>query len=145
MTGVIITGHGTFGSGVESNVRFLVGDQEGIRSVDFMMGEGTQQLSEKLEAALTELKDLPQILIFTDIVSGSPFQQAVMLTHNRPNVRVIYGTNTPMVIELCMRNFTGSEPGDLDQLVQELVKIGREQIDAYGERSNESDVPDEGI
>lgn len=145
MTGIIITGHGTFASGIESNVRLLAGEREEIKVVDFLAGDSTDKLEQELQAALAEVKALPQCLIFCDILSGSPFQKAVMLTHTEPGIRVLYGTNTAMVIELCMRNMAGGADMAIDELAAELIQIGKDQIGTFCSDFAEDSIPEDGI
>ena len=145
MVGIIITGHGSFASGLESNVRLLAGRREEIKYIDFQAEDSTELLEQRLSMALEELSKLPQKLIFCDILSGTPFQKAVTLTHEEPGIRVIYGTNTAMVIELCMRNMAGTEVGNLDELVTELIQIGKDQIGTFKQIFEEESEVEDGI
>ena len=73
MIGLIVTGHANFGSGMTSSVNLIAGEQEAYRYVDFLPTYGTEELTEEIAKAMDELKDCEGIIIFTDLMGGSPF------------------------------------------------------------------------
>ena len=79
MAGIIVTGHGTFGSGISSGVKLIAGQQENYEFVDFLPEDSLDALSEKLEAAVKQLESSGSILILTDIAGGSPFNVSCKL------------------------------------------------------------------
>ena len=52
MTGLIITGHGQFASGLVSAVELLIGHQELLAAVDFKSGQSWDTLMEHLKDAV---------------------------------------------------------------------------------------------
>ena len=76
MIGLIVTGHANFGSGMTSSVNLIAGEQEAYRYVDFLPTYGTEELTEEIAKAMDELKDCEGIIIFTDLMGGSPFNVA---------------------------------------------------------------------
>ena len=98
MTGIIFTGHGTYGSGLLNAVSLLAGKTPFFISVDFS-GENANFFKEELHNAVMELikMECEQILILCDLLGGTPFNTAVTLYHDTDNVIIIYGTNVPFV------------------------------------------------
>lgn len=145
MTGIIITGHGTFATGISSALELLTGHQDFLAAVDFKQDHSEEQLQENLKAALEAFSGCEQILVLCDILGGSPFKNAVTLSFEDDRVRVLYGVNLGMAVELAMRCMMG-QTADIDALADELTGIGRSQIGKYVFTAPaDSEEPEEGI
>lgn len=125
MIGLVVTGHANFGSGMTSSVNLIAGEQEAYQYVDFLPTYSTEDLAAELNKALDALKDCEGVIIFTDLMGGTPFNTAAQLGRARENVRILAGTNLPMLVEVVMsRKFMD----DLDGLVDSLLQTGKEQV-----------------
>ena len=125
MIGLVVTGHANFGSGMTSSVNLIAGEQEAYQHVDFLPTYSTEDLAAELNKALDALKDCEGVIIFTDLMGGTPFNTAAQLGRDRENVRILAGTNLPMLVEVVMsRKFMD----DLDGLVDSLLQTGKEQV-----------------
>ncbi len=130
MIGIIVTGHGNFASGLTSSVKLIAGMPENYEAVDFVQEHSVADLEANLVEAIDKLKDCEDgILIFTDLVGGSPFKTAVELSLKREEkIAVLSGTNLGMLMEISLsRSFIE----DVDQLAQNAVNIGKEQVIRY--------------
>ena len=127
MNGLIITGHGSFASGLQTSVKLIAGEQLNIEYVDFMESDSTADLEKKLNGALTRLEDLEGVLFLCDLVGGSPFKTAVTLSVQRPDAAVIGGANLAMIIETAIMkdNLT------IEELKTMAVNSGKEGIKAF--------------
>ena len=142
MIGLIVTGHANFGSGMTSSVNLIAGEQEAYRYVDFLPTYGTEELTEEIAKAMDELKDCEGIIIFTDLMGGSPFNVAASLVHGKENVRIVAGTNLPMLVEIVMsRKFMD----DLDGLVESVLETGKEQVTKYEFKQVVQEESEDGI
>ena len=142
MIGLIVTGHANFGSGMTSSVNLIAGEQEAYRYVDFLPTYGTEELTEEIAKAMDELKDCEGIIIFTDLMGGSPFNVAASLGHGKGNVRIVAGTNLPMLVEIVMsRKFMD----DLDGLVESVLETGKEQVTKYEFKQVVQEESEDGI
>lgn len=128
MIGIIVTGHGEFASGITNAVKLLTGDQDNIIAVNFMPQESESDLQEHLKEALNKLEKYEQIFILCDILGGSPFKNAFTLFYGKENIRILYGVNLCMAVELSIRAVSETEPVDMDAVSEELIEIGRQQI-----------------
>ena len=137
MIGLIVTGHANFGSGMTSSVNLIAGEQEAYRYVDFLPTYGTEELTEEIAKAMDELKDCEGIIIFTDLMGGSPFNVAASLGHGKENVRIVAGTNLPMLVEIVM--------DDLDGLVESVLETGKEQVTKYEFKQVVQEESEDGI
>ena len=142
MIGLIVTGHANFGSGMTSSVNLIAGEQEAYRYVDFLPTYGTEELTEEIAKAMDELKDCEGIIIFTDLMGGSPFNVAASLGHGKENVRIVAGANLPMLVEIVMsRKFMD----DLDGLVESVLETGKEQVTKYEFKQVVQEESEDGI
>lgn len=121
MTGIIFTGHGSYGSGLLSAVSLLAGESPFYIAVDFS-GEDAETYRETLQSAALTLSEMgcEQILILCDLLGGTPFQTAVTQFHHSDSVMMIYGVNLPFAVQLCLSlEESPITPPDLLALVEE--------------------------
>lgn len=142
MIGLIVTGHGHFGTGLSSALSLIAGEQENYKAVDFVQEWGVDELRDALNKAMEELKDCEGILVLSDLPGGSPFKTAVEVGFPKGNVQVIAGTNLPMLVEVSMaRKFMD----DLDSLVSMALNTGKEQVVRFEVKAVEQETPEDGI
>lgn len=142
MIGLIVTGHANFGTGITSSVDLIAGEQEAYRAVDFLPAYSTEDLAAEMEKALDELKECEGIIIFTDLMGGSPFNVSAQIARGKDNIRIVAGTNLPMLVEIVMsRKFMD----DLDGLVESVLETGKEQVVKYEFKQVVQEESDDGI
>ena len=141
MIGIILTGHNHFASGVGSSIEMVGGHQDYFEKVDFPDGYSEEQLIEELQKAIDRLAECQQIVIFCDLMGGSPFRQSATLSVANPRLRVVYGVNLGMMLEFVLsRQFVE----DLDETLDTLVERGREAIGRFAYQEYEADEPEDG-
>ena len=91
MIGLLVTGHANFGSGITISVNLIAGEQEAYKYVDFLPTYSTEDLTGEITKALDELKDCEGVIIFTDLMGGTPFNVAAQLGHDKENIRIVAG------------------------------------------------------
>ena len=142
MIGLLVTGHANFGSGMTSSVNLIAGEQEAYRYVDFLPTYSTEDLTRELTKALEELKDCEGVIIFTDLMGGTPFNVSAQIGHGKENIRIVAGTNLPMLVEIVMsRKFMDG----LDGLVDSVLETGKEQVTKYEFKQVVQEASDDGI
>lgn len=139
MIGLIVTGHGHFATGLTSSLELIAGKQEKYVAVDFD-GEGTEKITNDLNAAMDSLKDCEGIIVFSDLLGGCPFKTAVTLSQNRKNVKVLAGSNLPM---LCETSLSRTMVNDLEMLVTSAINVGKDGVQQF-ELSTFTNGPKEG-
>ena len=122
MIGFILTGHGHFSTGLKSALDMIAGPQPAFEIVPFEE-EAAGQYGEKLREAVKAMRDQTDgVLIFCDLMGGTPFNQSMMITAEQDNVQVVAGTNLPMLIDIVMARMPESTIADL---VAEAVEVGK--------------------
>ena len=105
MVGFILTGHGQFAPGLASAIAMVAGDQPAITAMR---------------------EECDGVLVFTDLLGGTPFNQAMMIAQDVDNVEILTGTNLPMVIELLFLRGNAT----LAELGEQAVTVGQTGITA---------------
>lgn len=142
MIGLLVTGHANFGTGITSSVNLIAGEQEAYKAVDFLPTYSTEDLTREITKALDELKDCEGVIIFTDLMGGTPFNVSAQIGHGKENIRIVAGTNLPMLVEIVMsRKFMDN----LDELVDSVLETGKEQVTKYEFKQVVQEASDGGI
>ena len=122
MVGFILTGHGQFANGLASAIDMVAGDQPAFKIVPF---EGSQAATygDEPRAAISAMRDETDgVLVFVDLLGGTPFNHAMMISQDIAHVEVVTGTNLPMLIELLLTRGAGSS---LNELADQAVSVGQ--------------------
>ena len=124
MIGCILTGHGTFANGLADALSMIAGDQDYFIPVPFIEA-GAASYPETLASTISDLLDQTDgVLIFCDLLGGTPFNQAMMLSQNYNNVEVVTGTNLPMLLETLSLRLASTTLTDLLQTALEAGIAG---------------------
>lgn len=127
MVGCILTGHGTFAEGVGGALEMVGGPQADFATVTFLESEAAEYPA-KLAGAISEMAErCGEVVVFCDLLGGTPFNQAMMASSATPGVKVVTGTNLPMLLE-CMSLRDASTTAA--ELVSCAVEVGRMGIDS---------------
>ncbi|KAE9525845.1 PTS galactosamine/N-acetylgalactosamine transporter subunit IIA [Testudinibacter aquarius] len=126
MIGIILTGHGEFATGLADSLQMIAGNQTHFQAIPFKQNASLHEFEKSLEHAIDVLlEETDGVVIFTDILGGTPFKTAISVTQKVENIEVLCGTNLPMLIEIAMaRDFESS----VSELAQQAIGIGKETI-----------------
>ena len=76
MIGLLVTGHGRFGSGMVSAMEVIAGPAKWVEFVDFEADDSVGRLEEKLSQALASLLDACDcVLVLADLIWRIAFQK----------------------------------------------------------------------
>ena len=127
MVGIIITGHANFALGMMSAVKLVFGSPESLKIVNFGEEDSSEVLENNIKTAIHELKECDGLLCFTDIAGGTPFQVASRLSMEEAEMRVISGTNLPMLLGVLSER----DDMDLHELAEYALEVGREEVKEF--------------
>ena len=137
MVGMIVTGHGSFATGVTSGLRLLAGEPENYEAVDFLPEDSVDSLTEKLKAAAERLSGCSGILIFADLTGGSPFNVSIhMKLEGNGALEVIGGANLPSVLQGYMARMAED---DVSVLAMDVLAAGKEAMVRFEASGNDDD------
>lgn len=123
MIGCIVTGHGSFAPGMKGALEMIAGPQEHFEMVAFSEEEPFENFETKMQETLTTLlTECQEVLIFADLLGGTPFKTAMLLAQENPTIQVIAGANLPSIIEC-----TGLRYADptLEVLIKGTLEAGK--------------------
>ncbi|MEG1046987.1 PTS galactosamine/N-acetylgalactosamine transporter subunit IIA [Carnobacterium sp.] len=126
MIGMILCGHGNFASGMYSAIKLIAGDQEDFATVDFSAGMSSEELKEQLLVQIAKTENGNGVVIFTDIPGGTPFNQAVLLSTENESVKIVSGTNLPLLLESSFNRDIS-----LTEFVSQALKSGAEGLKTF--------------
>lgn len=126
MLGIIISGHGSFATGLKSVIELVVGNQENFEAVDFLLSHSTEDLKSSLKSAMDRM-NVDGYLFFTDIAGGSPFRKCAEIALEIGNCEVVAGSNVPMIMEILFER----HDNDSSKLMKKAIEIGRKQIQCF--------------
>lgn len=126
MIGCIVTGHGEFAIGMTKALTMIAGDQEHYEVVPFYEEDSLETFENNLEKAVSKLRQHTDgVIIFTDLMGGTPFRTAMIKAAEHENVEVITGTNLPMLIEIGLGRVYSEDVG---ALVEQAVQVGMQGV-----------------
>lgn len=104
MLGIVIATHGTLSDGLKDAAEVIMGSTNNIATVNLNPGDDVQELGGKIEAAIKEVDNGEGVVVLTDLVSASPYNQSVLIINGleaalQANVYIIGGVNLPMLLE----------------------------------------------
>ena len=133
-TGIIVMGHGHFASGITSSLELIMGSQPDYEALDFPAESDKEDLKKRLNTVLERLERNDQIIILADLFSGTPFNVAMEIVTEKPNLKLYYGLNLGMLMELISRRML---QGDAE-LSEGLIEIGQQQIGLFDPEAMEA-------
>ncbi len=143
MIGIIVTGHGTFATGLTSGLKLLAGEPSDYELVDFDPEESLEVLTVILKRALDDLTSCEGVLILADLTGGSPYNTAVRLKlGGRNHIEVIGGVNLPILLDAYMNRNLISDP---EVLSRTSLEAGKTQTICFEALANETDEEDDEI
>ncbi|WP_182199768.1 PTS galactosamine/N-acetylgalactosamine transporter subunit IIA [Paraliobacillus salinarum] len=140
MIGIVISGHGQFASGIYSSIQLIAGEQEHVKTVDFKEGMSADQLQIELSHAADEVEQGDGVVLFTDIPGGTPFNQSVILSTEKENIKVIAGTNLPAILDGLF-----SRGDALDAFTDKVIQSGQTGLQTFKQKKRQEEDLDEGI
>ncbi|MBO0477763.1 PTS sugar transporter subunit IIA [Vagococcus sp. DIV0080] len=123
MINAVITGHGEYSLGMLNALEMIAGEQEKIKAVTFLNDEAMETYQEKLLEAINEVtEEGSDIIIFTDLKGGTPFNVSMLLTNSMPHVKVLAGSNLPIILEFVGQRYMEQS---IDQALETLLETGK--------------------
>lgn len=111
---VLLVSHGELSKSLIDSAEMLVGETDGLDYLIFDKNMGIDELKDSFIKYLDENEE--ELLIFTDIKGGTPFNVASILTNDMDKVHIFYGMNLPMIVEAALYK----DEFSMDELVEQI-------------------------
>ncbi|MDF9824253.1 PTS system N-acetylgalactosamine-specific IIA component [Breznakia sp. PF5-3] len=128
MFGIMVIGHGNFPSGMKSAIEVIAGKQEKIQYIDFSQTDTATELEKNIKQGIEVFRDEDNILVFADLLSGSPFNTAIMEAMKDQRIKVFYGVNLGMLLEVIVKRGMGASASEIEA---NASQTGIEQIGMF--------------
>lgn len=124
MKGIILASHGRLAEGLLDTLTIFSGEPQQIRALCLLPGEEITDFMKTLEDAIQEVDTGDGVVIFCDLLFGSPCNCSARLLQDpvyAEKISVITGMNLCMVLE-----YIGSREADMKR--EALVNTGQQGI-----------------
>lgn len=146
MLGIVIATHGKLSDGLKDAAEVIVGTTNNIATVNLNPGEDVQELGTTIEAAIKEVNKDAGVIVLTDLVSASPYNQSVLITNGldselQDKVYVIGGVNLPMLLETINHQILNTS---IEEIAPAVLAQGADSLDVWhaSEVAEEDDEDD---
>lgn len=98
MIGIVIAAHGHLAEELVSTARQIVGELPLVATCSVDAGASPESYQGQIRAAVKSVDQGQGVLVFADLVGGSPCTQSLSLCQ-QANLEVITGVNLPMLLK----------------------------------------------
>lgn len=138
MIGIVLTGHGSFPSGMLESVELITGKVKQVEVVPFK--EDKDKLEKEINQAIEHVDTGSGVVCFADLAGGTPFNVCSTLAAAKENVRVIGGMNSPMLLSGMFQRESA-----IDEFTETVLKEGKDNIKQFEMTKKEASSEDDGI
>lgn len=133
MFGIIIISHGKLSEGLVDASNMIFGPQENMIALKLNPDDAFELLKDKIVNAHHQVNVGNGVLILTDLMSASPFNQSTLAIHGLPEADqnktfILTGFNLPMVIEAINQNLMQT---DLEAAIEMIKDSGKNGIEDW--------------
>jgi PTS system mannose-specific IIA component len=129
MVGVVVVTHCHLGEELIAAAELVVGEElKQFQSVSIDPREGSEEIREKIIAAIRKVDEGEGILILTDMYGGTPSNISLSFLEER-KIEVITGVNLPMLLKLA----TYQDEKGLEALAIFITDYGQRNINLASE------------
>ncbi len=120
MKGILLISHGEMSVGMLNSISFFMPDSPQLAALILNQEDSPEEFRELIEKKITELDSGDGVVIFTDMLGGTPANQSAYLMNDQ--VDIITGMNLSMVLEcLALREFE-------DVSITQISQVGKAGI-----------------
>lgn len=123
MINILLVTHGDFGKELLNSAEIIIGKIEDSESISFKLGENYEHLSRKVEETIERLTKNDELIVFTDMYGGSPFNAVSKAMKNNKFYHVT-GINFPLFIDIAVNRNSYS----MLEIAEKIIKNGKKSI-----------------
>lgn len=123
---ILIATHGRLAEGFKDALTVILGDSSGIETIGLMAGESIDKFGEQVLHCLNSFDHGKGTIVFTDILSASPFNQTLLAIRklsekDAKNIYVVSGVSLPMILEAVNHSMIGSKVEEIVTSLEAFV------------------------
>ncbi|EHO48123.1 PTS sugar transporter subunit IIA [Lentilactobacillus kisonensis] len=127
MISILVASHGKLSEALLNTAEMIAGKQQQVSSLALNPKDSVSSLKDKYNKALSVFTAHHDVLIFTDMWGGSPFEAACKIVADNPkHIALISGVNLPILLEAFV-----SRNNSLDGLVKHLLTASKSAVQQY--------------
>lgn len=111
---VVLIGHGKTGVAFKKAIEMIFGKADDLIPLTFNPGEGLKDVNQKIQNAVKGI-DPKDVLVITDLFSGTPYNSAAGLALKGEVKDVVAGMSLPLLLEVVTKMNNTS--------IEDLVKV----------------------
>jgi len=138
MIGIVLTGHGSFPAGMLESVELITGKVKQAEVVPFE--EDKDKLENEIKQAIQQVDTGSGVVCFADLAGGTPFNVCSSIAATKDNIRVIGGTNSPMLLSGMFQRETA-----LDEFTETVLNEGKSNIKQFEMKQKQTSSSEDGI
>lgn len=123
MINILLVTHGNFGQELLRSSELIIGQIENAESISFQQGESHEELLNKVEDAIERLSSNDDLIVFTDMYGGSPFN-AVTRVMKIKEFYHLTGVNFPLFLDIAINR----DSYTLEEIAEKIIKNGKKSI-----------------
>ncbi|HIB3154224.1 TPA: PTS sugar transporter subunit IIA [Enterococcus faecium] len=145
MLEIMIVTHGKLSEGLKDAAEVIVGTSSHIETVCLESGEDIQTFGEKVKEKLTMINTAEPVLVFVDLISASPYNQALLAVNELTEEKkaaayVIGGMNLPMLLEAINHQMLRTP---IEEAVEQIVKQGKDNLTVWHASAEEKNLDED--
>lgn len=123
MVGLVVASHGHLAEELVATARQIVGDVQHVATLSVEPGASPDEIRARIKEAVKSVDDGEGVLVFADLIGGSPCTQSLSLCQ-QARIEVVTGVNLPMLLKA--NSLRGQLP--LLELAHQLAQYGQKNI-----------------
>lgn len=143
MIGILIVSHGKLAQAFKSSAEIIFGQVENIDYIGLYPEDDINNFNEKIKEKIINLDKGDGVIVFTDLISASPYTQsqiAISKLENNEKISLIGNLNFQMLIQAINGQVLEE---NIDQVVKNILKITKQEVLEWKYEKTQTENPDE--
>lgn len=116
MRGVLLVSHGELSKGMKSSIEMIAGKQDKVRYLGIAPNEDINIFEEMFEGEVKCLGDVDNIIVFCDLIGGTPCNTAMKKYYDNEKYTIVSGMNLPMILTAVI-----NKEADINEIISDGI------------------------
>ncbi|MFV0255074.1 MAG: PTS sugar transporter subunit IIA [Erysipelotrichaceae bacterium] len=119
MKGILLVSHGFYAEELKKSLKMIAGNVDNICTACLEETDGPDQFTEKIKTLEAKLNNYQEVIVFSDLLGGSPGNTALQYLITKNNYSFIAGMNFPMVLTSLLES---------NSSIENIIQAGKDGI-----------------